>query len=260
MYPSLFLKIIEQYKAISAVEAIAIGGSSVIKTNDKTSDIDIYVFSSTDIPLEKRFEIVSKISSKYEIGGEYFGAGDEYYCDEINKIMDVMYWNVPWFEGVIGNVWDKHYPSNGYTTCFLHTLKHFEILYDKNNWLKNLQNKINNPYPQELKQNIIERNIKLMKDKPFASYYEQVEKALKRNDVVSVNHRLAAFLASYFDVVFAANEIFHPGEKRLVQYALSNCSVLPCDFEQNIDKLFKAKGDNILQIMDDIIDNLRIII
>ena len=63
----------------------------------------------------------------------------------------------------------------------------------------------------------------LLKDKPFASYYEQIKKALMRNDIVSVNHRITAFLASYFDIIFATNKLLHPGEKRLIKYAQDNC-------------------------------------
>ncbi len=85
-----------------------------------------------------------------------------------------------------------------------------------------------------------------MKDKPFASYYEQIKKALTRNDFVSVNHRISAFLASYFDVIFALNETLHPGEKRLMNYA-----------KENINKLLKETDTNTLKILDNIIDSLR---
>ena len=97
----------------------------------------------------------------------------------------------------------------------------------------------------------------LLKDKPFASYYEQIEKALKRTDIVSVNHRISAFLASYFDIIFAINKLLHPGEKRLIKFAEENCKILPKDFGLNIEKLLNQPNLNTLKIVDDMVENLR---
>ena len=252
--------ILEKYAKLDEVEAVALGGSSAAKTSDKSSDIDIYIFVRNDISLEVRERLVKDISSKYEVGGEYFGPGDEYYVDDLGCQLDIMYWNVNWFEDVVNNVWFKHYPSNGYTTCFLYTLNNFNIFYDKTGWLKSLQEKINTPYPKELKQNIIERNVKLMKEKPFASYYEQIQKAVQRNDIVSVNHRIAAFLASYFDVIFALNEMLHPGEKRLINYVKTNCKIVPKNFEDNINKLLTSDYKEVLPVLDDMFQNLSILL
>lgn len=249
--------IIEKYKNFEGVEAIAIGGSSAANTADNSSDIDIYIFTTKEIPVSEREKLVKPISSKYEVGAEYFGAGDEYFVDTLNKQFDIMYWDKNWFDSVVENVWLKHYPSNGYTTCFLYTLKNQQILFDKNGWLLSLKEKINTGYPKELKNNIIKRNLMLLKDKPFASYYEQIEKAIKRNDIVSINHRIAAFLASYFDIIFAKNELLHPGEKRLVQFAKNNCKILPDNFEKNINDLLIQPNPNILNILDTIINNLK---
>lgn len=253
-------KILNQFIELPEVEAIAIGGSTSAKTSDNNSDIDVYVFSKTGISLEKREKIIKPISTKHEIGGEYFGSGDEFLVDEINQQLDMMYWDMNWFESVVENIWVKHYPSNGYTTCFLFTLKNFNIIYDKNNWLKNLQEKINAEYPTELQKNIIHRNIMLMKDKPFASYYEQIEKAIKRNDITSINHRISAFVASYFDVIFAVNKQLHCGEKRLINYVKNNCSIIPNNFEENLQKLFKQPNDHTLDILKDIIRELKAVL
>ncbi len=250
-------EIINEYKAFSQVRAIAFGGSGAAKTYDKMSDIDTYVFVEHDIPVSERENIVKKYSTKYEVGGEYFGSGDEFFADKLGQQLDVMFWNTEWFENTIKNVWEKHYPSNGYTTCFLYTLKNFDIKYDPKGWLKNLQSKIDSPYPKELQDNIIKRNMMLMKDKPFASYYEQIEKAVKRNDENSVNHRVSAFMASYFDVLFAKNELLHPGEKRLVNFALKNCGILPGGFEENISKLYDAQSAKKLEILGVMVESLR---
>ena len=251
---------LNNYIGLQNVEAVAIGGSISAETSDNKSDIDIYVFSKNGIPIETRENIIKPISSRFEIGGEYFGSGDEFILDSLNKQLDVMYWDVEWFENVVDNTWIKCYPQNGYTTCFLYTLKNFNIIYDKNNWLHNLQKVINTPYPKELKENIIKRNLMLMKDKHFASYYEQIEKAMLRNDIVSINHRISAFVASYFDVIFALNEQLHPGEKRLIQYAKNNCKILPKNFEENLLNLLKQPNSATLDILNYIVDEVKTLI
>ena len=250
-------QIINEYKKFSQVKAITIGGSSAANTSDNISDIDVYVFIENDIPVLERENIVKQISSRYEVGGEYFGSGDEYFVDHLNRQFDVMFWHAGWFESVVDNIWIKNYPSNGYTTAFLYTLNNFKIEYDPSGWLEDLKLQIKTPFPKKLKENIIKRNLMLMKDKPFASYYEQIEKALKRNDIVSVNHRIAAFLASYFDVIFALNELLHPGEKRLIQYAKDNCKILPKNFEENINNLLEQPNNQTLRILENIVNELN---
>ena len=97
----------------------------------------------------------------------------------------------------------------------------------------------------------------LLCDKPFASYYDQIEKAVKRKDYTSINHRISAFLASYFDIIFAKNELLHPGEKRLTEYAKANCKILPDDFEKNINLLLERPNKDTIKHLDKIIFNLR---
>lgn len=89
----------------------------------------------------------------------------------------------------------------------MYTLSNFEIIYNKNKWLSDLKQQIQTEYPTKLQQNIIKRNMMLLYDKPFSSYFEQIEKAIARNDLVSINHRSAAFLASYFDIIFALKNL-----------------------------------------------------
>jgi hypothetical protein len=70
------------------------------------------------------------------------------------------------------------------------------------------------------------------------AYRLQIEKAANRGDIVSISHRTAAFMESYFDILFALNRKTHPGEKRLIPLCLENCPILPADFEENLHRLF----------------------
>lgn len=252
-----FKTIIDEFKQFPQVRAIAIAGSKKANTADKKSDIDVDIIVDGEIPVEERLKLVKKYSSNYEVGGEYFGPDDEFYVDKMGQQLDVVYADKNWMEDNVKNVWQNHNPSNGYTTCFLFTLKNCESICDKDGWLAGIKKQLATPYPQELKENIIKRNMMLLKDKPFASYYEQIKNALGRNDYNSVNHRIAAFMASYFDILFANNEMLHPGEKKLVKYAKQNCKVLPEKFEENINSLLTQPNDKTLQILDDMVEKLR---
>jgi hypothetical protein len=84
-------------------------------------------------------------------------------------------------------------------------------------------------------------------------------KAQSRGDLVSVNHRVAALLASYFDVLFALNRVLHPGEKRLLAFAAKNCPLLPKDIPATIENLLKstAAGDaNLMKYTHQLVDDL----
>lgn len=90
------------------------------------------------------------------------------------------------------------------------------------------------------------------------SYDLQIKKAASRGDMVSINHRVTEFLASYFDIILALNEKTHPGEKRLVNLCMEQCAVLPKNMEENLNRLFSSmfyKFDE--SILADIVTELR---
>ena len=89
------------------------------------------------------------------------------------------------------------------------------------------------------------------------SYFDQLASAVKRNDYVSINHRIAAFLASYFDTLFALNRVLNPGEKKLVEFAKNNCKILPDNFEADVNGLVISLPDEKLSYAESLVANLR---
>ena len=247
---------VEDYKSLDGVTAIVLGGSSTAKTSDDRSDFDIYIYTDKEPDVAKRAEIAAKYADYYEVDNHYFETGDVYTLRETGKPIDIMYRSPEWIEDCIKRVWEEGCASMGYTTCFVDNVKNSKILFDKNDWFKNLQKSLDAPYPDKLADNIIKKNFTFLKDAMY-SYFDQLASAVKRNDYVSINHRIAAFLASYFDTLFALNRVLNPGEKKLVEFAKNNCKILPDNFEADVNGLVISLPDEKLSYAERLVANLR---
>lgn len=228
--------IFEELKKIECVEAIALGGSRASKVYDENSDYDVYVYVTDSIDETIRKEILSKYCNYIEIGNHFWEYEDNCVLNSGIDI-DILYRDLNNFCKEIENVVVHCQAANAYTTCMWHNLINCKILYDKNGMLEAAKKKFNIPYPKQLKKAIIKKQMQLI-DSAMPAYKVQIAKAVKRGDLVSVNHRVTEFLASYFDLLFALNEKTHIGEKRLIEWCKINYTILPKDFEKNINDLF----------------------
>uniref|UniRef100_UPI0026EF3CFC DUF4037 domain-containing protein n=1 Tax=Streptococcus merionis TaxID=400065 RepID=UPI0026EF3CFC len=237
-----FSQLCSDFTKLSPVEAIALGGSRSGTNHDHSSDYDLYIYCSSIPPIEDRQNIIERHCRYFEINNQYWETEDD--CTLNNGIdIDILYRSMKDFENGVANVVERFIAGNGYTTCFWHNLMSSKILFDPQNKLKKLQERFDVPYPEMLKKNIISRNFNLLTGK-LPSYDRQIIKAVTRQDFVSVNHRVSAFLESYFDIIFALNELTHPGEKRMISYAKEQANILPKDFETNILKLCSINSQN----------------
>lgn len=250
---------VDDYKRFNEVEAIVLGGSSSVKNADSSSDFDIYIYCTKEPDVEMRRQIALKYSDNPEIDNHYFETGDVFYLKETGKPVDIMYRTLESMENNIKNVWIDGNASLGYSTCFVDNINKSEILFDRNEKFSRLQDMTKTPFPDKLAQNIINKNFFYLKDVMF-SYFDQLNSAVKRNDLVSVNHRTAAFLSSYFDIIFAKNKILNPGEKRLVDFALKNCEILPKNFKEDVNMLAAGSVESRLDTAANMVENLRKII
>jgi hypothetical protein len=253
-------KIAAEFSLLPDVVAIALGGSSTSQNSDVSSDIDLYVYTQQEIPLSSRREIIEKTggASIANIGLNYWGPGDEWMHLPTGIEVDMVYFSAAWMEEQIDQVLVQHHASMGYTTCFWYTLMNSMVLYDPQGWLARLQSRGAVAYPEELRRSIMELNHPVLRQ-IIPAYANQIKKAVHRSDMVSVNHRLAALLASYFDILFAVNRQLHPGEKRLVQKALQNCASLPDHFEADLAAIFEISSTNLEDLpacLDQLLDHM----
>lgn len=251
-------KLFDELSCIFQVEAIALGGSRSTGRNDEKSDYDVYVYISDFVDEKVRRDVLEKYCRYMEIGNSFWELEDDVTLkDGID--MDIIYRNMTDFENMVSSVVDECVAWNGYTTCMWHNLITSKIVYDKSGKLKELQRKYQIPYPDKLKENIISKNLNLLSGM-LPSFDTQIEKAENRGDLVSVNHRVTEFLASYFDIIFALNEMTHPGEKRMQNICSKECEILPNNFDKNLNRLFHGMfRENISPIIKDMVDEIKIV-
>ena len=249
----------EELSRLPQVEAIALGGSRATGRNDAKSDYDVYIYLTGPVAETCRRTILSKYCRYMEIGNTFWETEDDVtLLDGID--MDIIYRNLEDFARGIASVVDDCTAWNGYTTCMWHNLITSRILFDRTGRLQKLQARYQIPYPQKLKENIIARNMNLLSGM-LPSFDTQIQKAENRGDLVSVNHRVTEFLASYFDILFALNEMTHPGEKRMQDICTKECTILPQHFDSNLNRLFGDIFRNpISPVIRDMVEEIRRII
>lgn len=252
-------KVADKFTQFTSVEAIALGGSQSSGILDQNSDIDLYVYTKVIPPIEKRQEIVETLgASKENMNLSFWDTGDEWFDLETGIEVDVMFWSPSWIEEQLNRVLVQHQASLGYTTCFWRTVKNSQIFFDLKGWFTKLQKQSLQPYPPQLKRAIIAKNHPVLRN-VIPSYYNQIKKALGRNDLISVNHRLSALFASYFDVLFTINEVLHPGEKKIHQFVKDECTAIPDKLGEQMAVIFKTAGvgdKKLLEQLDVLIDGL----
>jgi predicted nucleotidyltransferase len=251
-------QLFKDFGRLPQVEAIALGGSRATGRHDEKSDYDVYVYIADSIDADTRRNILHKYCKYMEIGNSFWELEDDVTLkDGID--MDIIYRNMDNFEEMVSAVVMEHKPQNGYTTCMWHNLITSRIVFDKEGKLNKLQEKYHISYPEELKKNIVFNNLNLLSGM-LPSFDTQIRKAEKRGDLVSVNHRVTEFLASYFDIIFAINKMTPPGEKRMQSICSAECKILPNNFDKNLNSLFAGicRAD-ISPVIHDMVEELKII-
>jgi catechol 2,3-dioxygenase-like lactoylglutathione lyase family enzyme len=181
-----------------------------------------------------------------EIDNRFWEPGDEWTEPSTGTQIDIMYRSPEWIEGQLDRVLVRHEAALGYTTCFWYNVAHSEALFDPRGWYRQLQNRAQVPYPEGLRRSVVMKNWPVLR-RNHSSYRRQIELALNRGDAASVQHRVTALLASFFDLWFALERQPHPGEKRLLSH-------LPAPWASRARSLIETQPERLLTQIDSLLD------
>lgn len=234
----------------AAVAAVTIVGSQSAGVASDGSDIDLFVYAEDDLRgvREEAADTLADHSATVIVGESTFGSADAWRLRD-GPWVDVMFWSPSWAEEQLRRLVDEHQASLGYTTAFWRSIARGHPVFERDDWHPQLQERARTPYPTARVDAVVALNLPRLGGHPF-SFLHQVETAAAAQDTISVNHRTAAWLASYFDVLFAINRVLHPGEKRIMHYVHNECALVPMHLDDHIGMLAaKANPSSTLAAM-----------
>jgi ribonuclease HI len=236
--PRLLDEVVEGLKVRPEVEAVLLGSSQYEGgAPDVDSDWDLYVYLISPLHVEVRRNLLMPRSTLLEVGNLFGEPEDD---GELNDgtAFKLIYRDLDEVASGLSRVVEKAEALVGYTTCLWHNFINSRVLFDRSGRVSRVKANYTVPYPEALKKSIVAKNWPLL-NKALPNFKDQVVLALKRGDLNAVQHRTTAFLASSFDLVFAANGRTHPGEKLLVQRS-SVLPALPSDWVNLLSAVDRA--------------------
>lgn len=238
--PRLLGEVIEGLRGCQEVEAILLGGSrGVGGVPDRASDWNLSVCLSAPLSAEVRKALLAPRSTVLEqdpVDSELRDSG------ELNDgtVFDLVYRDLDTFVEGVRQIVEDERASLGYSTCLWHALATSHLLFDRTGRATTAQKRFSVPYPEGLRRAIVARNWPSVAD-GILSFRSQASKALARGDWVAVQLQTEGYLASAFDLVFAANRQLHPGRQRLLERSQA-LAQLPSDWMGLLGAVDRAVG------------------
>jgi predicted nucleotidyltransferase len=236
--------IADEFAKLPEVQAVTLGGSHVTGRADPTSDLDLYVFSRGEIPIKARAAIIGPRASRMELDNRFYEPEDYWIEKTDGRKVEVIYRGA-WLEEHFKNLLENYQAQLGYTTSLWHSISQAIILFERDGYFTNLQERVRVPYPDELAKAIIAKNFPLLKGS-LAAHPKELYKGLARGDGVTVHHRIEALLTSYFDILFALNKELHPGDKRNLAYA-EPLALRPKHMKEDVEALLIERNPERVQ-------------
>lgn len=250
--------------AHDAIEAVTLTGSRTTGFGTAESDVDLFVYVRDAAAIEAlRTQLAGRHADKSAlvvIGQPGIPNNDIWMLRGAGVWVDITWWTCDWAGEELDRRLIEGSAQAGYTTCFWRSIRDGIPQFERSPWHRALQARARSPYPEALRTRILDLNGALLgHENPF-SFLNQMRKAVAEADPVATQHRTAAWLASYFDVLFAANRVLHPGEKRLLAFAAHECPRLPERFSEDVSTLVQraAHGqDDLIRSADTMLSRLH---
>ena len=228
---TLAREVAAEFSALAPVEAVWLGGSHASGDANASSDVDLYVYTSAELPSADRAGIIKPRASVAEVGYDFWEEED-YWLERNGTKIEAMYRRPAWETQYLEDLFANNRAQMGFSTTRWHSVVNAHVLFDRDGWTREVKALADRPYPDELAAAIIHLNFSVLRG-TLVTHPEGFASALARDDLPFAHSRVNEILNSYFDCLFALNRTLHPGAKR----QLANAQKLPLKPEGMADDI-----------------------
>jgi predicted nucleotidyltransferase len=257
-------KISTSLKSVRGIEAVVLGGSRAKGNYSAKSDIDIgiYYSDSSQIDLEGLNRVATELDDTHrsnlitKIGewGPWINGGGWLCIDGIAT--DFLFRDINKVSAVIDDCLSKKitidyqpgHPHGFVNTIYVAETYYCKILWDTNNVIENLKDKIT-PYPLAIKTGIIN---KFLWEAGFSTGIAY--KGLLKDDIAYVAGCVYRVISCLTQVIYALNETYIMNEKGSLTN-IDRFNIIPKDFKIRVENIFyslTAEPENMKKFLDEL--------
>jgi hypothetical protein len=230
---------VEAIRTLRGVVAIALGGSTVAGLADAASDLDLHVYWTA--PLASAAERSTRIApladpGSVRVGLTSWGLEDHFALG--GRWIELIYRSWAEVHATVERAYDAGLVGQGFTTAELHAVAHDRLLHDPSGVVGCARDQLNRAFPEATRAALLRHDVPLLR-----FHLARLHQAQGREDLLFVQHLRSTLQLLYFDVLFALNRLYHPGEKRLQEHA-RRCPVRPVEGEARWRRIARLSADD----------------
>jgi len=255
-------RLINNISTIGQVQSIGLSGSKNPLPKAGEGDIDIFIYCDNIPNLKEREGIINNIGDLLQEGkinvfnDGHWGSGDFGIINGVETWL--MYFTVDEAMNEVNSILKGHYPDKldnyYYPIGRCAMLKGMNILYDKNNFLSSMKERLLD-YPENLVKTLIEYHLDELEDK------EDLERAVWRKDVLFYHFALDIAIDHFLQALFAVNRTYFPSRKRTFSF-IEKFNIKPKNCKEKLLQVLRlgSYADDINQsyrVFNDLVNELK---
>lgn len=247
-------RIVESVGDLSGVVAVSLGGSSTSGLADEASDLDLHVYWTEPMAsVDERSERLAAIADPGSVRTGLTSWGLEDHLSVSGRLVELIYRRWDDVLGEVERAYDPGLLGQGFTTAVLYSIARGHPLHDLTGELIAAKVRLNREFPEATRVALLRR------ESPLLGFnLKLLRQAQDRGDLLFAQHLRYKLQMLFFDLLFALNQMYHPGEKRLLEHSCS-CPIRPVECEERWGRVARVPSDDpaLLTELGSLVEDLR---